>query len=549
MSLEIDFIPFATGGGAGVETQAAWVVDTVVTNGFVTGIAQSTQVNKAIRQPSFVAAAISNFMGNVINQNILDNGVLNTYWSQFWQAILGSTSFVDTGSANAVVIAAPSGLTFPAPVAGLCITVKIAANSTGSATLNWMGNGNKNITYPNTSAFAGGELVAGGYSTFTFDGTQWQLTEISPNAFLSKGYCNRTFTTAVNYSVVAGDGGKNISVTAAGVTVNFTSGYITSGNGPVLVGNYSGYSSTITAGSGSFIGSSLGGATSITIAAKGWVAVEPDGSNLRIVSMDPTTSNAAGTVTSVAVSGGSTGLTTSGGPITSSGTITLAGTLALASGGTGATTAAAARSNLGSGTGPSNLQLFTSSGTFTPPTGITLVKVTVTGGGGGGTGCKASGGNYVSGAGGGAGGTVISLVSVTPGVGVTVTVGSGGSAGSGTTNGGNGQNSSFGSITAGGGSGGSWISATSAAGGPGGTNSGGTLQPGGGWGGDGQAGGFIFTGNGGSSFYGGGGRAGADQGESSYAAGAGGGGSYDGNNSNTAFSGGLGGAGIVVVEW
>lgn len=54
----------------------------------------------------------------------------------------------------------------------------------------------------------------------------------------------------------------------------------------------------------------------------------------------------SGTVTSVAVSGGSTGLTTSGGPITGAGTITIAGTLAVASGGTGATDAATARSNL-----------------------------------------------------------------------------------------------------------------------------------------------------------------------------------------------------------
>jgi hypothetical protein len=43
-----------------------------------------------------------------------------------------------------------------------------------------------------------------------------------------------------------------------------------------------------------------------------------------------------GTVTSVDVSGGSTGLTFSGGPITTAGTITMAGTLAAASGGTGA---------------------------------------------------------------------------------------------------------------------------------------------------------------------------------------------------------------------
>jgi hypothetical protein len=46
-----------------------------------------------------------------------------------------------------------------------------------------------------------------------------------------------------------------------------------------------------------------------------------------------------GTVTSVDVSGGTTGLTTSGGPVTTSGTITLGGTLAVGNGGTGTSTA------------------------------------------------------------------------------------------------------------------------------------------------------------------------------------------------------------------
>lgn len=46
----------------------------------------------------------------------------------------------------------------------------------------------------------------------------------------------------------------------------------------------------------------------------------------------------SGTVTSVALSGGTTGLTVSGSPITTSGTITLAGTLVVANGGTGVTT-------------------------------------------------------------------------------------------------------------------------------------------------------------------------------------------------------------------
>jgi len=61
------------------------------------------------------------------------------------------------------------------------------------------------------------------------------------------------------------------------------------------------------------------------------------------------TGSGDGSVTSVGLSGGTTGLTVSGSPITSFGTMTLGGTLALASGGTGSTTASGARTNLGLG--------------------------------------------------------------------------------------------------------------------------------------------------------------------------------------------------------
>ena len=82
----------------------------------------------------------------------------------------------------------------------------------------------------------------------------------------------------------------------------------------------------------------------------------------------------AGTVTSIGVSGGSTGLTTSGGPITSSGTITLAGTLAIANGGTGQTTASGAFDALA----PSQTS---NSGKYLTTNGTTTSWATVSGGG------------------------------------------------------------------------------------------------------------------------------------------------------------------------
>lgn len=83
----------------------------------------------------------------------------------------------------------------------------------------------------------------------------------------------------------------------------------------------------------------------------------------------------SGTVTSVNVSGGTTGLTTSGGPVTTSGTITIAGTLDVDNGGTGATTASGARANLGAAASGANSDITSMSGINGPISSPTYIQM------------------------------------------------------------------------------------------------------------------------------------------------------------------------------
>jgi hypothetical protein len=78
-----------------------------------------------------------------------------------------------------------------------------------------------------------------------------------------------------------------------------------------------------------------GATVNVASGSKVMLVTDGAGAGAAVINANPT--EVGGSVTSVAVSGGTTGLTTSGGPITGSGTITIAGTLAVANGGTGIT--------------------------------------------------------------------------------------------------------------------------------------------------------------------------------------------------------------------
>lgn len=74
-----NFKAFALDPNANVTSQADWEALPALLSGFTAGKASSAQVNKAIRQASFIAAALAQYTANKSGQDVLDNGDLNGF--------------------------------------------------------------------------------------------------------------------------------------------------------------------------------------------------------------------------------------------------------------------------------------------------------------------------------------------------------------------------------------------------------------------------------------------------------------------------------------
>ncbi|WP_348533061.1 glycine-rich domain-containing protein [Escherichia coli] len=83
-----DFKAFATDRNANVMSQEEWEALPALLSGFTAGKASSAQVNKVIRQASFITAALAQYTANKSGLDVLDDGDLNGFISKM-EAALG----------------------------------------------------------------------------------------------------------------------------------------------------------------------------------------------------------------------------------------------------------------------------------------------------------------------------------------------------------------------------------------------------------------------------------------------------------------------------
>ncbi|MBP2167716.1 hypothetical protein J2125_000908 [Erwinia toletana] len=84
--------PFAIGSGANVISQTDYEALAALVTGFQAGKASSAQINKALRQSTFVASVLAQFISDKAGVDVLDNGSATTLLANFITALKANSA-------------------------------------------------------------------------------------------------------------------------------------------------------------------------------------------------------------------------------------------------------------------------------------------------------------------------------------------------------------------------------------------------------------------------------------------------------------------------
>lgn len=158
-----DFLPFANGVSANVESQSAWVADSALrSSGFQAGVAPSAKFNKALRQSSIMAAVLAQFISDKTGSNSVDDGTTATLLANLDTSLEAMISaHVRTGAFSGVKQLNTSGTLVASDVGK---AVALGGGTGGTATL------------PILSTTREGDAI-----TLFCQGSQWAIVSQGPD--------------------------------------------------------------------------------------------------------------------------------------------------------------------------------------------------------------------------------------------------------------------------------------------------------------------------------------------------------------------------------